>query len=76
MTTIEFELKEYLGEEFGKIHDELKKIETNLEAHRKTEDEIKTDLTKLNTHFRWLLGILSPVGTSVLIIVVKILFFS
>ncbi len=80
---IEFELKEYLDKRFDSIDRRLdsidrrlEKIDTELKEHRETENEIKIEIGNLKNNFRWLIAILSPIATALLIGVTKITFFS
>lgn len=66
---MELDLKEYLDKEFGIIKTELKE-------HRETEHEIKLEIAGLKTNFKWLLAILSPIATALLVGITKIIFFS
>ena len=80
---IQFDLKEYLEKEFKNISNdiqninrEIQEIKTELKEHRKIEAEIKNDVNVLKSKFNWLLCILSPIGTALLVGIVKIVFFT
>lgn len=71
MTTIEFDLKEYLEKEFKGIRDELTEINTELKEHRKIEQDIVVEISKLKTHFKWL----TVIGVAIVGVLVKQFFF-
>ena len=73
---IQFGLKEYLEKEFKNINNEIQEIKTELKEHRKIEAEIKNDVNVLKSKVNWLLCILSPIGTTLLVGIVKIVFFT
>ncbi len=72
MTTIDFNLKEYLEKEFNNLNQELNEIKTELKEHRETEKDILIDIGKLKTHFKWL----SVIGVAIMGILVKQFFFT
>lgn len=75
---IEFDLKEYLEkhfdgiqEQFGVVNAQLKEIRSELKEHRQTENIVSKEIVKLQTHFKWLMGI----GTAIAGLLVKQIFF-
>ena len=67
---------ENINDRLENLDRRLEKLETEMKEHRKEEERIKIDLNVLKSQLKWLLCILSPIGTAILVGVVKVVFFN